>query len=239
MNYRLLTEFGQTFAGREYRHRSSTKGDFVALHLFQDLLELGRSPKLVSAIRAHKCVVNRQNIQQGRKARRGDATFGEIVPGELPRIEAGFQVARGLVATVEIGCEVKILAKAMIKQIDRVISDLTNQAQQFRRRGGNPICVAIVGINAAPYSIGLEGERVYRTDGKSNRHPYQEASEAERRLVAAAASGYDEFLILRYRATNDAAVDPPFPFEWADIQHTNRDYGAILTRVSIEYERRF
>jgi len=50
---------------------------------------------------------------------------------------------------------------------------------------------------------------------------------------------FDEFLFLRYRATNDPEGNPPFPFEWADFTLTNRDYGAIMTRVSIEYEKRF
>lgn len=34
-------------------------------------------------------------------------------------------------ATIEIGVEVKILAKAMIKQIDRVTGDLTKQVGQY------------------------------------------------------------------------------------------------------------
>jgi hypothetical protein len=54
-----------------------------------------------------------------------------------------------------------------------------------------------------------------------------------------AAPDFDEFLILRYRATNDPVGEPPFPFDWVDLTLTNRDYGAILTRVSIEYEKRF
>lgn len=235
MDYRLPAEFRRTFEGHEYRHRSSTRGDFIALQLFEDLLALERSPKLVRAIREHRSVANLKNRQQGIKGRRGDATFGEIIPGESPRIESGFGVARGPVATIEIGCEVKILAKAMIKQIDRVIGDLTKQVRQFRRGRGNPICIGIIGINSAPYTIGLEGDRSFRTDGKKHRHPYQEADQAEQRVVAEAASDFDEFLILRYRATND----PPYPFEWVDYGLTMRDYGAILTRVSIEFEKRF
>jgi hypothetical protein len=38
----------------------------------------------------------------------------------------------------------------MIKQIDRVTGDLQKQVPQFPRGGGNPICVALVGINHAP-----------------------------------------------------------------------------------------
>jgi hypothetical protein len=239
MAYHLLTEFQRIFEGHEYRHRSSTKGDTVAIQLFEDLFELGRSKKLVAAIEAHLRVRNRANRQQGRVARRGDATFGEIIPGERAKIEVGSHVAQGPVATIEIGAEVKILAKAMIKQIDRVISDLTKQVHHFKRSGGNPICIGIVGINSAPYAIGLERERSFHTDGKANRHPIQEAAAAEQRLRDLAAPDFDEFLFLRYRATNDPNSKPPFPFEWVDFTLTNRDYGAILTRVSIEYEKRF
>jgi hypothetical protein len=45
---------------------------------------------------------------------------------------------------------------------------------------------------------------------------------------------FDEFLVLRFRATNAAA----FPFEWIDYRETFKDYGAILTRISREYEKR-
>lgn len=50
-------------------------------------------------------------------------------------VDPGYIVARGPIATVEIGVEVKILAKAMIKQVNRVINDLRDQVSQFRRRG--------------------------------------------------------------------------------------------------------
>lgn len=239
MDYRLLNEFRKTFEGREYRHRSSNLGDFIALQFFEDLFALDRSPKLVAAISTQRRIVNRQNKRQGIKARRGDSSFGEIIPGEPPLSEAGYKVAYGPVATIEIGAEVKILAKAMIKQIDRVIGDLTKQVTHFRRGDSNPICVGIVGINSAPYTIGHEGDRSFRTDGKKHRHPITEAAEAERRLRAEASSAFDEFLVLPYRATNDPDGQPPYPFEWVDFSATTKDYGAILTRVSIKYEQRF
>ena len=37
------------------------------------------------------------------------------------------------------------------------------------------------------------------------------------------------------RATNVA----PFPFEWVDVEQTSKEYGALLIRVSREYDRRF
>ena len=189
MPYRLLEEFQKLFDGRRYLHRNSSLGDFVALHLYEDLLSLSKSEKLPQRIATHEWVVNRANRRQGVKARRCDGSFGELVPGETAAIDKGFQVARGLAATVEIGVEVKILAKAMIKQIDRVMGDLQKQLAQFKKRGGTEcICVGVVGINHAPYTVGYEGDRSYKTDGKANRHPVQEAADAERRLRRSATS---------------------------------------------------
>ena len=235
MSYRVLTEFEQLFAGHPYLHRNSRLGDFVAMHLYEDLVALDRSTKLRPRVQAHERILNTANLRQGISARRGDGTFGETVPGTPIIVDPGYAVARGNVATVEIGVEMKILAKAMIKQIDRVIGDLQKQVTHFRRGGGNPICAALVGINHAPYTIGYEGERAFRTGARSNRHPIQEAAEAERRLLSSAAPSYDEFIILHYSATND----PPFPFSWINYNRTHADYGAALVRISREYDRRF
>jgi hypothetical protein len=131
---------------------------------------------------------------------------------------------------------VKILAKAMIKQIDRVIGDLVKQVGHFKRGAGSPICVGIVGINHATAYTSYEGARAWPTDGTGRyRHPVQEATEAEARLLIQAKPSFDEFLILRFRSTNES----PYSFEWLDEEATNLDYGAILTRISREYGRRF
>ncbi len=205
------------------------------MQLFEDLAAINRSEKFLAGIQRHDRVVNSRNRRRGIEARRGDGTLGEIVPGANSIVDPGYQVARGEIATVEIGVEVKILAKAMIKQIDRVISDLRNQAAQFKRGSGNPICIGIVGINHAEYYVGWEGEREYRTTGHGGYvHPIQEALEAERRLEQARLA-FDEFLVLRFRGSND----PPYPFEWVNEEGTRLDYGAILARVSKEYDRRF
>ncbi len=236
-DYRLLSEFEALFQGKVYRHRNSTLGDFAAIHLYEDLLTIGRSSNYVAAVVERKDrVLNIQNRRRGIKARRGDGTFGEIVPGETPIFEASYGVGRGAIATVEIGIEVKILFKAMIKQIDRVASDLHKQATEFKLGGGDPITVGIVGINQAESCISYEGERQYPTTGRGGfTHPCQEAEEAERRLEAEAKSHFDEFLFIRFKATNA----PPFPFEWVDLKSLRLDYGAVLTRVSSEYQRRF
>jgi hypothetical protein len=207
----------------------------VAWCLPEDLYDLDKSPKLKSGIDAGTRVLNLQNRLRGIRARRGDGTFGELIPNATVAIVPGFKVARGPVATVEVGTEVKILAKAMIKQIDRVMTDLQNQRREFLAAGGTPITVAIVGINHAPRYVSFEGERAWPTDGKKHKHPIQEAAEAESRLITRVAGAFDEFLVLRFRATNE----PPFPFQWLNAHRTEMDYGAVLTRILRKYEARF
>ncbi len=235
LQYRLLEQFRSTFKGHIYRHRDSSLGDRVAIQLYEDLFALGKSKPLKDRISKHERVLNASNKRRGIKARRGDGTFGELVPGATALTDTGCAVARGPVATVEIGVEVKILAKAMIKQIDRVIGDLRKQIDHFQRGGGDPLCVGIVGVNFANRCTGYEGERATRTDGKRHKHPSQEAAEAISRLTADASDRFNEFLILRYRATNE----PPYEFDWVDYEGTSLDYAATLTRISREYDRRF
>ena len=113
--YRLLREFRRLFEGRIYKHRASNQGDFVAMHLYEDLIEINRSTKLrEGTINRRDRVLNVQNKRRGVEARRGDGTFGEIIPGETALSDPGYLVGRGPIATVEIGIEVKVLAKAMI-----------------------------------------------------------------------------------------------------------------------------
>ena len=76
---------------------------------------------------------------------------------------------------IQIGAETKILAKAMIKQIDRVIGDLVRQVEEFKKTGGQPICVGLVGVNYAPCYTSYEGEPEWPTDGRKHKHPIQEA----------------------------------------------------------------
>src|SRR5438477_11165716 len=157
--YRLLDTFEQTFRGVRYRHRASNLGDFIAIQLYEDLYNLRRSAKYKARVDSKEYVINIRNILRGIASRRGDGTFGERVPGVITVDEPGFSVARGQLATVEIGVEVKILAKAMIKQIDRVMSDLRGQVAHFRRGGSNAIAVGIVGINQASAYTSYEGDR--------------------------------------------------------------------------------
>ena len=233
--FALLRTFQGLFEGTRYKHRDSSLGDFVASQVYEDLVTLNKSVSLVRRVQAHECVVNLANKTVGKPSRRGDGTFGELVPTVIAITEKGLHVARGEIANIQIGAETKILAKAMIKQIDRVIGDLIRQVQEFRNTGGNPICVGFVGINYAESYTSYEGERPWPTDGRKYKHPIQEAAAAEERLREKASPSFDEFLFLRFRAANI----PPYPFEWLDYQSTSKEYAALLLRLSRLYDERF
>lgn len=236
MTYLLLNRFRALFEGTTYLHRDSSLGDSVAVLLPEDLYRLGRSRKLIARADEGTRVLNTQNMRRGVPARRGDGTFGEIIPGTPAIRDPGFGVPRGAVATIEIGTEVKVLSKAMIKQIGRVKTDLTDQVEHFRRGGDRPITLAIVGINSAARYCSFEGDRPWPTDGTARfRHPAQEAAAAEDRIQREIRPKYDHLLILRFKATNE----PPFPFEWVSEKDTLLDYGALLARISRDYEQRF
>jgi hypothetical protein len=209
-------------------------GDAIAYCLFEDLYNLGRSKILVERVDMGLSILNIENKRTGVVARRGDGSFGEVVPNAETYSVDTFSVRRGPIATIEIGTEVKILAKAMIKQIDRVISDLTGQVVHFKSKHGAPVTVGIVGINHAPKYLSFEGKSQFPTDGKKYKHPVQEAAAAEARLLAKAAPHFDEFLILRFKASNIAA--PTFDFAWIDPKMTALNYGAVLARVSQRFE---
>jgi hypothetical protein len=118
---------------RETVDAVTSLGDLVASQLYEDLVSLNRSPALARRGKTHERVVNLANQTVGRPSRRGDGTFGELVPTAIAITESGLLVARGQIANIEIGAETKILAKAMIKQIDRVIGDLIRQVDEFRQ----------------------------------------------------------------------------------------------------------
>jgi hypothetical protein len=232
---RLLDTFESIFRGTRYLHRNSALGDMVAVELYEDLVAIGKSTKIANRVASQDRVVNLKNVAVGKNSRRGDGVFGELVPSVIALTEAGFVVARGPTANIEVGVETKILAKAMIKQIDRVINDLKHQVEYFREQGGNPICVGVVGINCVEQYTSYEGERAFETDGKKSKHPIQEAAEAEARLRLRASPHFDEFLILPFKATNA----PPYPFSWKDRAALVTEYNAALVRLSRMYDTRF
>lgn len=55
------------------KHRASNQGDFIAMHLFEDLIAINRSAKLINAIETGRLVLNVANRLQGVEARRGGA----------------------------------------------------------------------------------------------------------------------------------------------------------------------
>ncbi len=236
----MLDAFRAIFEGKIYRHRSNNQGDQLATEFYEDFYALGRSPKLVRDVDAQRRGIALSQIRSGISSRRGDGTFGELIPGQAIVREAGYSVARSAVATLDVGVEVKILNKAQIKQINDRVAGLQKQADYFLRgrdgrARGNSICVAIVATNSADYAIGYEGERSYRTDGRKHAHPAQEASFIVSKLRHEVAPSYDELILLTYKASNDA----PFEFRWNDVATVERDYSASLVRLSSEYERRF
>jgi hypothetical protein len=228
--FTLLRQFEATFRTGPYIHRNSQLGNRIADYLYEDLYSLGFSRKFNERVDARTHVLNPKGITPGIRARRGDGSFGDLIPGSRAIVLPDFRVARGPTADVEIGAEVKILAKAMIKQIDRVIGDLCRQADEFHQKSAHSITVGIVGINFAEHYVSHEGDRRYPTDGKpGNLHPAQEAREAERRLLQAEDS-YSEFIELGFRATNE----PPYDFEWVGRAQDN--YAARLVRILKEYD---
>ncbi len=234
----FLNEFENVFRGQPYRHRSSTIGDKLCLSVFEDLYSLGRSASLVQGVKDREIVVNTSNRVTGKTMRRGDGTFGDRVVSSKPQTKDGFGVARGSTADVRIGVEVKILATAMIKQIDRVISDLRKQARHFESVTPGAISLAIVGVNHAEMYRSYEGERFYDKTGKTGPAPASEAETAIQRLTDGsngAATAFDEFVILDFSATNRA----PYPFAWLDKRRAADEYAAALQRISSLYERRF
>ena len=152
-NYCVLEEFRRLFEGTKYRHRDSSLGNRIARQLYEDLYEHGDSPTLRKRIDNCESVLSMDLERPGFRARRADGTFGELMPGVAAARKNGFAVARGPVVRVEIGIAVKILAKAMIKQLGRVQNDLRNRAARFNRHASAPISIAILGINRAEYCV--------------------------------------------------------------------------------------
>ena len=246
MSYRLLDRFAALFSTK-YVHRNSTQGDRLALELYEDLYARAhaRSPhsKFVERVDLAESVANPRNKNYGKVARRGDGTLGELMHGAKVIAEEGYVVKRGTTVITEIGVEVKILAKAMIKQLDRVIGDLAKQVVAFQTKGGSkqPITIGIVGVNRSPSFLGYEGTITYLADGtrqpngKIYARPSDEATRAILDLQRLAKPNFFEFLILEFMATNME----PYPFRWVDEAKTIDEYNALLSRLAFEYEARF
>lgn len=228
---KLLRAFRDAFEGKPYLHRNPNIGNGIASYLYEDLVDVGRSAKLVQRTQSGKLVVNTFNRVKGRAGRRGDGTLGSISPTATATLEAGYLMRRGPIATVEIGAEVKIIATKMTAQIDRVMSDLKGQAATFKAQTSKAITVGIVGVNFADEYTGYEGERQHIAKSP----PSREAPEIVRRLNQFVRPDFDELLVLKFKATNR----PPHKFGWVDEQDTRLEYGSALVRISDAYDHRF
>ena len=233
-SFKLLPAFEGLFQGNVYKHRQSTLGNIVATHLYEDLYDHGGCPKFNEHVVAGQCVVNVGGSTRSVKARRGDGTFGTIVPGSDPLKAEGFVVLQGMVALTHIGAEFKIIATAHLKQIDRVLNDLTGSATSLKEKSANAITVGFAAVNYSERWTGMEGTRSFPVERKPQR-ALQESEETSRRLLQIARPAFDEFLLLKFRATNQA----PFPFSWLNPSGMASDYGAALVRVADLYEKRF
>lgn len=234
MPYKLLAKFEATFRDGPYRHRNANLGNRIADFLYEDMVDVDPTSKFATRASSGARVLNPAIVVPGIRARRGDGSFGAPIPQTQARYEPGFNVARGATATVEVGAEVKIVAKAMGKQIDRVINDLRHQVVEFRQKSDRCLTVGIVGVNFSDYYISYEGARTFPT-GPGHRAPSSEAPIAERRLATEVAGDYDEFLLLGFKTTNE----PPYPFEWLALANKEQEYGALLVRLLEAYDRRF
>jgi hypothetical protein len=232
MSYLLLEHFQSIFQGQVYRHRASGHGDAIARRFYEDLYALSRSPILKDRVDSSDHVINLANTVVGRKGRRGDGTFGEGAPyGETIR-EPGFNVALGDVANLEIAIEVKVLQKAMIKQIDRVQGDLAKQVEIFKSKNHRAITIGFVAVNHAKQTTSYEGDREFIAHGSAA--PSIEGPKAIARLQETMRK-YDEMMFLKFKITNVY----PFPFQWVNAEETSQQYGSLLVRVLRNYEARF
>jgi hypothetical protein len=230
--FKLLDQFADTFRRGPYKHRSANLGNRVGRELFEDLILHSVSDRLLERVRSFTEIVTMTGEIYGRKrVRRNDSFSGRPPAGELEiRNVPGFLVAEGVIAEPHIGCEVKIVAKAQHKQIDRVINDLRGFAVRMRSLHARCINVAVVGVNHESEYVSYEGDRQYR----DHLRPLEAIKTEER--VHEIDDHYDEVLVLPFRATNEM---PAFPFEWVNAEKTRRDYGAILTRIGSLYDERF
>jgi len=139
-----------------------------------------------------------------------------------------------MVALTHIGAEFKIVATAHLKQIDRVLQDLTGSAVSLKEKSASAITVGFAAVNYSEGWTGMEGTRSFPVVRKPHR-ALQESEETSRRLLETARPAFDEFVLLKFKATNQ----PPFPFSWLNSSGTASDYGAAVVRIADLYDRRF
>ena len=93
--------------------------------------------------------------------------------------------------------------------------------------------VGIAAVNYSEQYTGMEGRRRF-TIQRTPERAAREAEETSRRLEMLARPEFDEFLLFKFKATNQK----PYPFEWLDAPGVKADYGAALVRIGDLYEKR-
>lgn len=233
-SFKLLAAFEALFQGTVYKHRSSILGNLVAMRLYEDLYEHGNSSSLNQCVDDGKCVVNVAGSTRGVDVRRGDGTFGAIVPSSTATPAEGFTVLQGMVALTHIGAEFKIIATAHLKQIDRVLTDLTGSAATLKEKSAQAITVGFAAVNYSERWTGMEGTRSFPVE-RTPKRALEASEETSRRLLQVARPAFDEFVLLKFKATNQE----PLPFSWMNAKGTAADYGAAVVRIADLYEKRF
>jgi hypothetical protein len=228
----LLGTFRETFAGHVYRHRSSSIGNRIARQLYEDLFVHQVSKAYAEHVENGLVAVDLGGKVQNKKIfRRNDSVLGRLPAGSTAAAPLpGFHVRRGLIADARIGCEVKIIAKDPLSQIDRVISDLSNFAGRVRKVSPHSISVAIVGVNHEPSYLSYEGDKTYE-DTLLGHEPVEAIARIDNQLREL----YDELLVLSFRATNR----DPYPFAWVNARQVAIEYGSMVTRLGEMYQARF
>ncbi len=147
------------------------------MRLPEELYALGKSKKFNPRVYDTQYVLNVQNRARGILARRGAGTFGEIIPYAVAEDIRGYVVARGPIATVEIGAEGKILAKAGCRRMT-----LRRRSPATGTAGGYARLLAHSGKRRSPFRVpGLSARTARPRNGRARR--YAPISGARRRLM--------------------------------------------------------
>jgi hypothetical protein len=229
--FRLLATFRAQFERNIYKHRNPRIGNLIGRELYEDLFLHELSRAYVEHVNSGLVAADSSGSVSGRKLlRRNDTMFGRIPAAAVVKRRPGFAVPEGPIADPRIGCEVKIIAKDPLSQIDRVISDLGSFAQRVKRVSPQAVSVAIVGVNFEKDYLSYEGDKTY-----SDRLKGHEPAEAIRRIERELSDAYDELVILPFEASNRS----PYQFRWSSPKRSRDEYAAALTRIGERYQERF
>ena len=235
MKYRLLHSFQEIFSGTPYRHRNSQLTDCVALDYFEDYRRTTNRPAIQERLDSGSSVVGSRPPLTGGMNHGGLRYIGEKTPGINPTRMPERSVMTGRTANVEIVFEIKILAKSMNKQVNRVINDFGNRQAKLKKAYPDVIFIGAVGVNFASAYVSYEGARTYHTNGKERRHPSQEATSVKNKLLDGLSDVLDELLIICFTAENVS----PYNFDFLGLDRTEEELAGIIARTARDHEKRF